>query len=177
MNSTYPSPILADGEADLCRPKATTPASSTAIKGGTSRPGGPKHRSRLNRQGTELRGLSRRSGPGYAGSHPHVHHNYDEAWYIVEGTMGFPLGEQTYVCSVGSVVFAPQATTPQLHEPGPKSALSVAITTAAALPLMKDLGALAAAGPPDPIALRSLLEGHETHHVGHVDSRSPSPDG
>ena len=32
--------------------------------------------------------------PGVPGAPPHVHHSYDEAWFIIEGTVEFILGDR-----------------------------------------------------------------------------------
>jgi mannose-6-phosphate isomerase-like protein (cupin superfamily) len=109
--------------------------------------------------------------PGVPGPPAHVHEGYDEAWYIIDGTMEFRLDEQTLVCGAGSVVFAPRGTAHTFSNPGPEPARMLAITTAAALPLIEALGALSSAGPPDPVALESLLARHKTHIVG--DPRKP----
>jgi mannose-6-phosphate isomerase-like protein (cupin superfamily) len=37
----------------------------------------------------------------------HVHHNEDEAWYIVDGQMTFYVGEDSLQAGTGSFVFAP----------------------------------------------------------------------
>ena len=37
----------------------------------------------------------------------HVHHTDDEAWYVLEGTLGFRLGEKTVEAPAGSAVLAP----------------------------------------------------------------------
>ena len=38
----------------------------------------------------------------------HVHYADDEAWYILEGTLAFRLGDQKVEASVGTAVFAPR---------------------------------------------------------------------
>jgi mannose-6-phosphate isomerase-like protein (cupin superfamily) len=40
----------------------------------------------------------------------HVHHSDDEAWYVLEGTLGFRLGEKTLTAPAGSAVLAPAGT-------------------------------------------------------------------
>ena len=40
----------------------------------------------------------------------HVHHVDDEAWYVLEGTLGFRLGEEEVVAEAGSAVMAPRGT-------------------------------------------------------------------
>ncbi len=37
----------------------------------------------------------------------HVHHSDDEAWYVLEGTLGFRLGDKTATAPAGSAVLAP----------------------------------------------------------------------
>jgi len=40
----------------------------------------------------------------------HVHHSDDEAWYVIEGALGFRLGERTVHAPAGSAVLAPRGT-------------------------------------------------------------------
>src|SRR3712207_8618278 len=40
----------------------------------------------------------------------HIHKLTDEAFYVLEGTFGFQVGEQTVEGSAGSCVFAPKGT-------------------------------------------------------------------
>jgi len=40
----------------------------------------------------------------------HVHHSDDEAWYVLEGTLGFRLGDKTVQAPAGSAVLAPAGT-------------------------------------------------------------------
>ncbi|MGE0135488.1 MAG: cupin domain-containing protein [Dehalococcoidia bacterium] len=38
----------------------------------------------------------------------HIHHNEDEAWYVLDGQMTFYVGDQVLKASSGSFVFAPR---------------------------------------------------------------------
>ncbi|CAM3094821.1 hypothetical protein PALU110988_00910 [Paenibacillus lupini] len=38
----------------------------------------------------------------------HIHHEDDEAWYILKGTLGFQIGEQVIEAKVGDAVIAPR---------------------------------------------------------------------
>lgn len=38
----------------------------------------------------------------------HVHHREDEAWYVLDGQMTFYVGDEAYVATSGSFVFAPR---------------------------------------------------------------------
>jgi mannose-6-phosphate isomerase-like protein (cupin superfamily) len=40
----------------------------------------------------------------------HVHHGDDEAWYVLEGELGFRLGDEELVVGAGSAVLAPRGT-------------------------------------------------------------------
>ena len=38
----------------------------------------------------------------------HVHYGDDEAWYVLRGTLGFRIGEETFEVGPGSAVLAPR---------------------------------------------------------------------
>jgi mannose-6-phosphate isomerase-like protein (cupin superfamily) len=40
----------------------------------------------------------------------HVHHLDDECWYVLEGTLGFRLGDEELEAGVGDAVFVPRGT-------------------------------------------------------------------
>ena len=40
----------------------------------------------------------------------HVHHADDEAWYVLEGELGFRLGDEEVVAGAGSALMAPRGT-------------------------------------------------------------------
>ena len=48
----------------------------------------------------------------------HVHHADDEAWYVLEGELGFRLGDEEVVAAAGSAVVAPPRHAPHLLERG-----------------------------------------------------------
>src|SRR5664279_5773715 len=100
---------------------------------------------------------------GVPGPPAHVHRSYDEAWYVLEGTMDFQLNETLFRCSAGSVAFAPRGTTHTFTNAGPEPARVLAITTADALTLIEQLGRLTAHGPPDPDAVQSLMAAHDSY--------------
>ena len=39
----------------------------------------------------------------------HIHHADDEAWYVLEGVLGFRLGDQEVEAAAGTAVFAPRS--------------------------------------------------------------------
>ena len=40
----------------------------------------------------------------------HVHHEDDEAWYVLKGTLGFRIGDRELVAPAGSAVVVPHGT-------------------------------------------------------------------
>ena len=40
----------------------------------------------------------------------HVHHSDDEAWYVLEGTLGFCVGDDEVKAGPGAAVFVPRGT-------------------------------------------------------------------
>ena len=52
--------------------------------------------------------------PGLSESHwiapLHVHHEDDEAWYVLEGALRFRVGEETFEVGAGGAVLAPKGT-------------------------------------------------------------------
>lgn len=49
---------------------------------------------------------------------PHIHHDHEECFYIIEGSFTFVLGHEKRVASAGSVVFVPRGTR-HAFTPGP----------------------------------------------------------
>lgn len=104
--------------------------------------------------------------PGVPGPPQHVHRQYDEAWYVIDGEVEFDLGSETYQCPAGSVVFAPRGRAHCFRNRGPGDARMLVMATAAVLPLVEALGQLTrGSGPPDMAALATLLAQHQTYDV------------
>ena len=60
--------------------------------------------------------------PGAPGSSVHIHRMTDETFYILEGTFGFQLGEETVEGSAGAFVFAPKGIEHAFWNQGPSLA-------------------------------------------------------
>jgi quercetin dioxygenase-like cupin family protein len=60
--------------------------------------------------------------PGAPGSSVHIHRLTDEAFYVLEGTFVFQLGEETVEASVGAFVFAPKGVVHAFWNQGPSPA-------------------------------------------------------
>ena len=59
----------------------------------------------------------------------HVHHNDDEAWYVLEGQLGFRLGDREVRASSGSAVLAPRGTPHTYWNDGPTEARYLLVMT------------------------------------------------
>jgi quercetin dioxygenase-like cupin family protein len=66
------------------------------------------------------------SSPGFAGPPLH-HHDFDEAFYVIEGELTFQLGDDVFTRGAGEIAFAPRgvAHTYANHSPGPARALII----------------------------------------------------
>lgn len=53
------------------------------------------------------------------GPPPHIHHNEDEAFYVVEGELDFQVGERTVRALAGSLVFGPKGVMHGYSKVGP----------------------------------------------------------
>lgn len=60
--------------------------------------------------------------PGAQGSSVHLHRLTDEAFYVLEGTFGFQVGEETVEGSAGTFVFVPRGTVHAFWNQGPSPA-------------------------------------------------------
>ncbi len=49
----------------------------------------------------------------------HVHHEDDEAWYVLSGTLGFRLGDEEVEAHAGSAVLARRGTPHTFWNPAP----------------------------------------------------------
>src|SRR5262249_5618625 len=47
---------------------------------------------------------------GYPGPAMHVHPDFDETFFVVEGTLAFRVGDHAYEASAGTVAFVPRGT-------------------------------------------------------------------
>ncbi len=59
----------------------------------------------------------------------HVHYADDEAWYVLEGTMAFRLGDQEVLAPAGSAVLAPRGVPHTYWNPQPTAARYLLIMT------------------------------------------------
>jgi mannose-6-phosphate isomerase-like protein (cupin superfamily) len=87
------------------------------------------------------------SDPGAPDGNPlpmaplHVHHADDEAWYVLEGTLAFQLGEHVVEAPAGAAVFAPRGLPHTYWNPRPTPARYLIILTPNIAALIDELHA------------------------------------
>lgn len=87
----------------------------------------------------------------------HVHHEDDEAWYVLDGTLAFTLGGQEVEARAGTLVFAPRGTVHTYWNPRPEPARYLLIMT----PTIRHLiAALHAATDRTPEAQQAIYRQH-----------------
>jgi mannose-6-phosphate isomerase-like protein (cupin superfamily) len=87
----------------------------------------------------------------------HVHHDDDEAWYVLEGALGFQLGDKELVAPAGAAVFAPRGVAHAYWNASAERTRYVIVMTPNIFRLIEEIHAAADRDPP---ALRRLFEQH-----------------
>lgn len=62
------------------------------------------------------------SQPGFPIAPPHRHLEEDEAWYVLEGRLGFRIGEDEIEAQMGEAVLGPRGVAHTYWNPGPEPA-------------------------------------------------------
>jgi mannose-6-phosphate isomerase-like protein (cupin superfamily) len=105
---------------------------------------------------------------GFAGPPPHVHHDFDEALYLLSGQLTMVRGRDEPVpVEAGGLILAPRGVRHTFANPGAEPARVLGIwTPGAALGFMADIGAaLPASGPPDRALLAAIYLRHRSEIV------------
>ena len=89
----------------------------------------------------------------------HLHHNDDEAWYVLEGTLCVRVGEQIVEARAGSAVLVPRGTAHTYWNPGPEAARYLLVMTSNVYSLIQDIHAMAERTP---AALKAVFEKHDS---------------
>jgi mannose-6-phosphate isomerase-like protein (cupin superfamily) len=92
----------------------------------------------------------------------HVHHTDDEAWYVLEGTLAFQLGDQQVEASAGTAVFAPRGVPHTYWNPYPTPARYLLIMTPTIRRLIDELHTSAGR---DPVALHTIYHRYNSDLV------------
>ncbi len=101
--------------------------------------------------------------PGRAGGPPpHIHHDHDECFYIIEGLYQFVLGAEEVEAPAGSVVFVPRGTR-HAFKHGEGARALVFVNPAGIEGFFRELGAGLMAGLPE-AELRAELAGKYDSH-------------
>ena len=100
--------------------------------------------------------------PGAPGAPPHVHHSYDEAWFVIEGTVEFVLGDRRERLEAGSFAFAPRGVVHSFANPGPAEARLLVIGSGPSVAMVEEAGRLSEAGPLSPDALIEVFRRHDS---------------
>ncbi len=105
--------------------------------------------------------------PGVPTALPHRHWEAIEAFYVLDGEMEFLVGERIVCGPVGTFILIPCGVVHGFRNPGPSPAkMLVMVWSARGLRLVKELGALlAAGGPPDPEQIRAIFAASHSEEV------------
>jgi mannose-6-phosphate isomerase-like protein (cupin superfamily) len=106
--------------------------------------------------------------PGFAGPPPHVHHGFDEALYVLSGTLTMVRGRDEPVSVfTGGLILAPRGVRHTFANPSDRPARVLGIwTPGAAMDFMAEIGAaLPAGGPPDRKLLADIYRRHNSEIV------------
>lgn len=98
-----------------------------------------------------------RPGPPRYVAPLHLHHNDDEAWYVLEGKLCVQVGQDIVEAGAGSCVFVPRGTAHSYWNPDPISCRYLLIMTANIHRLIQ---AIHAAADRSPAAMRALFHNH-----------------
>jgi mannose-6-phosphate isomerase-like protein (cupin superfamily) len=89
----------------------------------------------------------------------HVHHEDDEAWYVLEGALAFQLGDQIVEVEAGGAAFAPRGLAHTYWNPRQERARYLLVMTAAIRNLIADLHATEDRSPE---AMRAIYQRHHS---------------
>ncbi len=93
----------------------------------------------------------------------HVHHNDDEAWYVLEGALCVKRGEEVVDVPAGSGVLVPRGTVHTYWNPGPGPVRYLLFMTPGILRLIDAIHALQDRNPK---ALAELFKQHDSTFMG-----------
>jgi mannose-6-phosphate isomerase-like protein (cupin superfamily) len=98
-------------------------------------------------------------GPPRLIAPPHLHHNDDEAWYVLEGSLRVRVGEREVEAQAGSAVFVPRGTPHTYWNPGPGPTRYLLVMTANIYHLIQQIHAMPERTPS---ALRAVFARHDS---------------
>jgi len=93
----------------------------------------------------------------------HVHHNDDEAWYVLEGVLRVQAGNDEIEARAGAGVLVPRGTPHTYWNPGPERLRYLLIMTGNIYQLIQDIHAMRERTP---VALREVFRKHDSELLG-----------
>lgn len=102
---------------------------------------------------------------GFAGPPPHIHHDFDEAIYVLDGSLTMTIGSHDpQLAPAGSLILAARGIRHTFANPHNHPTRVLGLwSPGSALTFMEDIGAaLPAAGPPDPTRLAEIYRLHNS---------------
>jgi mannose-6-phosphate isomerase-like protein (cupin superfamily) len=93
----------------------------------------------------------------------HAHRSDDEAWYVLEGTLAFRLGDTTVEAHAGGAVVAPRGTPHTYWNPAAEPARYLLVMTRRIAALIDAIHALSTR---DEQALNDVFERHDSELLG-----------
>lgn len=103
-----------------------------------------------------------------AGGHPgpprwiaplHLHHNDDEAWYVLEGTLCVRVRQEVVEAHAGTAVFVPRGTVHTYWNPGPGLVRYLLVMTSNIYSLIQEIHSMT---DRNAAALRAVFERHDS---------------
>jgi mannose-6-phosphate isomerase-like protein (cupin superfamily) len=106
--------------------------------------------------------------PSWEGPPPHLHREYDEAFYVIEGSIAFSANGETRDCAAGSFVYVPRGEVHGFDNRAAEPARVLIITSPGALRLVEGVSELPKDpdGRSDPAALAAIYARHASEIVG-----------
>ena len=89
----------------------------------------------------------------------HLHRSEDEAWYVLEGRLGFRMGDEEIVAEAGNAVIVPAGMPHSYWNAGSDRARYVIVLEPRTAALIEAIHAM---DPFDPARLRALFEEHDS---------------
>jgi mannose-6-phosphate isomerase-like protein (cupin superfamily) len=89
----------------------------------------------------------------------HLHHHDDEAWYVLEGTLGFQIGNETIEANANEAVVVPRGTPHTFWNPEQTTARYLIIMTAKIRSL---IDAIHSTDQRDPETMKKIFEEFES---------------
>jgi mannose-6-phosphate isomerase-like protein (cupin superfamily) len=118
-------------------------------------------------QHTEVEALSVTEGvlaPGFPGARPHTHSHTFDAYYVLEGTVLFLIGDEEISAPAGSFVLVPPGIVHMFSNPGHEPARILGLNQPAGLEqYLKEAAELAS---PDPMAMAEIASRYDFTPAG-----------